>query len=175
MDGQALDGITAVQRRTKEYPLLHQRSKTPLESSSPDTSSVCDSECFPPTPLSLHPTPLSLQVRVPAPPSAPSCLPPHLRGPRGDERRGARGNLIPLLRGPRAAARQSGRLQYRAADGGDGAQLLRVLRVPRHQLLRGLLTLRLARGPQVPRGPRARSGAARAAGRGALARQQQRD
>ena len=40
-------------------------------------------------------------------------------------------------------------LQHRATDGGDGASLLRLFRLPSQQLFRSVQPLRLSRGPQI--------------------------
>mmetsp|Transcript_31226 Transcript_31226/g.101681 ORF Transcript_31226/g.101681 Transcript_31226/m.101681 type:complete len:416 (+) Transcript_31226:382-1629(+) len=84
-----------------------------------------------------------------------------LRGPRGHGIRGGARGVVQGVRAGRAAAGEGARLRLCAADGGVGARLLRLLRLPRDQLLRGGAPLWLARGLQVPGGHCARHGPAR--------------
>ena len=94
-----------------------------------------------------------------------------IRVPCGHLLVGGEGELLQGLHGERAAAHRAARLQHRAADGRHGARVLRQLRLPGHQLLRGELALRRPRGAAGAGGHRARAGPHRAAGRGAQPRQ----
>ena len=80
---------------------------------------------------------------------------------RGACRHGRRGGARPHVRGvPRrgAATRKEGRIRHRAAHGDHGASVLRLLRLPRLQLLRRVLALRHSGRPQVARRHGARDG-----------------
>ena len=85
--------------------------------------------------------------------------PADLRGPRGHGPGARRGGHLPRIHREDPAHYKKGRLQRRAADGHRRAPLLRLVRLPRLELLRPLVALRNPRGAQGAHPPGPRTGA----------------
>ena len=79
-----------------------------------------------------------------------------LRGPRRDGAGGAEGRDLARVPRERPPAHREGRLQHAAADGRRRAPLLRLVRLPGLELLRGVVALRRAGGAQGARRRRPR-------------------